>query len=89
VLVRLSEPDRPAGVLAEVLRAISNMVLLLDEKFLVHSAVHRAVIRLLRTCVGDEIREQVDGKAKPMGAAGISVKTSPTDYELDCEQPLR
>jgi hypothetical protein len=30
-LVKLSEPDRPSGIQAEVLRAVQNMVVLLDE----------------------------------------------------------
>ncbi|TRM55850.1 Retinoic acid induced 16-like protein-domain-containing protein [Schizophyllum amplum] len=49
-LVRLSEADRP------VLRAVQNMVVLLDEQ-------------LLRNCVGDDIQEQLDGRNKVMGAA--------------------
>lgn len=83
-LVRLSETDRPFGIQAEVLRAIQNMVILLDEQFLVHSAVHKAVLRLLRTCVGDDLQEQLDGRNKKvMGAAGASVRGQPSEYEED------
>ena len=82
-LVRLSEPDRPSGIQVEVLRTVQNMVVLLDEQFLVHSAVHRAVLRLLRTCVGDDIQEQLDGRGRIMGAAGNAVRTSPSEYEED------
>ncbi|KAL0071421.1 hypothetical protein AAF712_001278 [Marasmius tenuissimus] len=83
-LVRLSEPDRPYGIQAEVLRAVQNMVVLLDEQFLVHSAVHRAVLRLLRTCVGDDLQEQLDGrKQRVMGAAGNSVRSQPSEFEED------
>ncbi|KAG8844476.1 hypothetical protein FRB91_002592 [Serendipita sp. 411] len=82
-LVKLSEPDRPAGILAETLRAISNMVVLLDERFLIHSAVHKAVIRLLRACTGDEFQERMDGKDKVMGAAADVVRGPPSDYEVD------
>lgn len=82
-LVRLSEADRPFGIQAEVLRAVANMVVLLDEQFLVHSAVHKAVLRLLRGCVGDQIEEQVDGRAKPMGAASNAVRSTPSEYEED------
>ncbi|KAF8514029.1 Retinoic acid induced 16-like protein-domain-containing protein [Gautieria morchelliformis] len=82
-LVRLSEPDRPFGIQAEVLRAVANMVVLLDEQFLVHSAVHKAVLRLLRGCVGDQIEEQVDGRAKPMGAASNAARSTPSEYEED------
>jgi len=84
-LVRLSEPDRPAGIQAQVLRAVSNMVVLLDEQFLVHSAVHRAVLRLLRTCVGDDIQEQLDGKNKLMGAARNVIRSQPSEHEEDRE----
>ena len=84
-LVRLSEADRPFGIQAEVLRAVANMVVLLDEQFLVHSAVHKAVLRLLRGCVGDQIEEQVDGRVKPMGAASNVVRSTPSEYEEDRE----
>ncbi|KAF9052622.1 Retinoic acid induced 16-like protein-domain-containing protein [Panaeolus papilionaceus] len=82
-LVRLSETDRPAGIQAEVLRTVSNMVVLLDEQFLVHSAVHKAVLRLLRNCVGDDLQEQLDGKNKLMGAAGNAVRSQVSEYEKD------
>ncbi|KAF8275030.1 Retinoic acid induced 16-like protein-domain-containing protein [Lactarius quietus] len=83
-LVRLSETDRPSGIQAEVLRAVQNMVILLDEQFLVHSAVHRAVLRLLRNCVGDDIQEQLDNQnRKVMGAAKNIVRSSPSEYEED------
>ncbi|KAF8502558.1 Retinoic acid induced 16-like protein-domain-containing protein [Hysterangium stoloniferum] len=82
-LVRLSEADRPFGIQAQVLRSVANMVVLLDEQFLVHSAVHKAVLRLLRCCVGDQIEEQVDGKIKPMGAASNAARGTPSEYEED------
>ncbi|KAG8217506.1 Retinoic acid induced 16-like protein-domain-containing protein [Butyriboletus roseoflavus] len=82
-LVRLSEPDRPSGIQAEVLRAVQNMVVLMDEQFLVHSAVHRAVLRLLRNCVGDDLQEQLDGRNRVMGAAKNAVRSEPSEYELD------
>jgi hypothetical protein len=83
-LVRLSEADRPSGIQAEVLRAVQNMVILLDEQFLVHSVVHRAVLRLLRNCVGDDIQEQLDNRnRKVMGAAKNVVRSSPSEYEED------
>ncbi|KAJ3571888.1 hypothetical protein NP233_g3461 [Leucocoprinus birnbaumii] len=82
-LVRLSESDRPSGIQAEVLRAVQNMVILLDEQFLVHSAVHRAVLRLLRTCVGDDLQEQLDGRSRVLGAAGSAIRSQPSEYEED------
>jgi len=82
-LVRLSENDRPAGIQAEVLRAVSNMVVLLDEQFLVHTAVHKAVLRLLRNCAGDDIQEQLDGRKQLMGAARNVVRAPPSEHEED------
>jgi len=82
-LVKLSEPDRPFGIQAEVLRSVQNMVVLLDEQFLVHSAVHKAVLRLLRNCVGEDVQEHLDGRNRVMGAAGGSTRGSPSEYEED------
>lgn len=82
-LVRLSETDRPFGIQALALRSVANLVVLLDEQFLVHSVVHKAVLRLLRNCVGDQIEEQVDGRAKLMGAASNPRRTPPSEYEED------
>lgn len=62
---------------------ISNLVVLLDEKFLVHSTVHKAVIRLLQACMGDEITDQMAGSGKAMGAAGSAGRLSPSEYEED------
>lgn len=83
-LVKLSEPDRPFGIQAEVLRTVQNMVVLLDEQFLVHSAVHKAVLRLLRNCVGEDVQEHLDGRIRVMGA-GASTRESPSEYEEDRE----
>ncbi len=83
--MKLAEADRPFGIQAEVLRSVQNMVVLLDEQFLVHSAVHKAVLRLLRNCVGDDIQDQLDGKNRAMGAAGNMVRTQPSEYETDRE----
>ncbi|KAG8902862.1 hypothetical protein FRC00_000498, partial [Tulasnella sp. 408] len=82
-LVKKSEEDKPFGIQAEVLRTISNLVVMLDEKFLVHSTVHKAVIRLLQACMGEEITEQTAGKGKAMGAAGAAGRLSPSEYEED------
>ena len=82
-LVKLSEADRPVGIQAEVLRAVQNMVVLLDEQFLVHSVVHKAVLRLLRHCAGDDIQEQLDGRNRVVGAAGTSTRSQPSEYETD------
>ncbi|KAF8628426.1 hypothetical protein AX15_003947 [Amanita polypyramis BW_CC] len=82
-LVRLSENDRPFGIQAEVLRTVQNMVVLLDEQFLIHSAVHRAVLRLLKNCIGDDLQEQLDGRNRVMGAARNASRSQPSEYEGD------
>ncbi|KAJ1308973.1 hypothetical protein OPQ81_004656 [Rhizoctonia solani] len=82
-LVGLSETDRPFGVQAEVLKTVGNLVVLMDEQFLVHAAVHKAVLRLLRVCVGDLIDEIPSSSSKAMGAASVSQRTSIANYEED------
>jgi len=63
------------------------MVVLLDEQFLVHSAVHRAVLRLVRTCVREDTQEQLDGRSRILGAAGSAIRSRPSEYEEDCAPP--
>ncbi|KAG2224068.1 hypothetical protein INT45_004949 [Circinella minor] len=54
-LVNVSEKsDNPVGIRGEAIRTIANMVDLLDDRFLVHNAVHKPTIKLLRFCVIDE-----------------------------------
>lgn len=54
-LVNVSEKaDYPVGIRGEAIRTIANMVDLLDDRFLVHNAVHKPTIKLLRFCVLDE-----------------------------------
>jgi hypothetical protein len=82
-LVSLSETDRPSGIQAEVLKTVGNLVVLMDEKFLVHTAVHKAVLRLLRICVDDSVDEIPQNSSKAMGAASVSKKGDIASYEED------
>ncbi|KAI9497641.1 Retinoic acid induced 16-like protein-domain-containing protein [Zychaea mexicana] len=54
-LVSVAEKaDYPVGIRGETIRMIANMVDLLDDRFLVHNAVHRPTVKLLRFCVLDQ-----------------------------------
>ncbi|GAN03992.1 conserved hypothetical protein [Mucor ambiguus] len=60
-LVNVSEKmDYPEGIRGESIRTIASMVDLLDDRFLVHNAVHRPTIKLLRFCVLDERQSELD-----------------------------
>lgn len=60
-LVSVSEKmDYPEGIRGEGIRTIASMVDLLDDRFLVHNAVHKPTIRLLRFCVLDERQSELD-----------------------------
>ncbi|WWC70800.1 uncharacterized protein I206_104752 [Kwoniella pini CBS 10737] len=87
-LERLCEPDRPYGIKAEVLRAINNLIVSLSERFLVHNAVHRPLRRLLRSCIGEEPEEKVDGKARVVGAAGMDPDLNRRGSNEDIEEDL-
>ena len=56
-LVELSEGDKPAGIKKEVIRALANLTILLDERFLSRQPIHQAVQALMRSCIGDEEAE--------------------------------
>ncbi|PVV01191.1 hypothetical protein BB560_004398 [Smittium megazygosporum] len=47
-LVELAEPDLPRGFRCEVMRTISNLVNLLDESFLQHKTVHKAILYIFQ-----------------------------------------
>ncbi|KAI8075248.1 Retinoic acid induced 16-like protein-domain-containing protein [Gongronella butleri] len=54
-LVNVTEKtDYPEGLRGEAIRTIASMVDLLDDRFLVHNAVHKPTIKLLRFCVLDD-----------------------------------
>ncbi|KAF8931244.1 Retinoic acid induced 16-like protein-domain-containing protein [Dissophora ornata] len=49
-LVNNSEGDQPKGIMGETIRTIAGMINLLNDRFLVHNAVHKPTVKLLRTC---------------------------------------
>ncbi|CEI86619.1 hypothetical protein RMCBS344292_01053 [Rhizopus microsporus] len=58
-LVNVSEKmDYPEGIRGESIRMIANMVDLLDDRFLVHNAVHKPTIKLIRFCTFNPQSEQ-------------------------------
>ncbi|KAI8376052.1 Retinoic acid induced 16-like protein-domain-containing protein [Radiomyces spectabilis] len=59
-LVNVSEKaDYPVGIRGESIRTIASMVDLLDDRFLVHNAVHKPTVKLLRFCVLDERQSEL------------------------------
>ncbi|RUS17204.1 Retinoic acid induced 16-like protein-domain-containing protein [Endogone sp. FLAS-F59071] len=60
VLVNISEGDYPLGIRGETIRTVASMINLLDDtRFLVHNAVHKPTVKLLRTCVLDERQSEM------------------------------
>ncbi|RCH83784.1 hypothetical protein CU098_001490, partial [Rhizopus stolonifer] len=51
--------DYPMGFRGETIRMIANMVDLLDDRFLVHNAVHKPTVKLLRFCVLDNRQSEL------------------------------
>ncbi|CAJ0646864.1 5547_t:CDS:2 [Entrophospora sp. SA101] len=58
-LVKLSKDDAPLGIRGEIIRAVRELIDLLDDRFLVHNSVHQPTVSLLRTCVHDEQQSEV------------------------------
>ncbi|EGG08970.1 uncharacterized protein MELLADRAFT_115875 [Melampsora larici-populina 98AG31] len=54
-LVALSLPDQPVGVKGLVIGFFLSLVVFMDEHFVVHSKVHKPLVRLLRSCVEPEL----------------------------------
>ncbi|ORX90651.1 hypothetical protein K493DRAFT_409768 [Basidiobolus meristosporus CBS 931.73] len=58
-LVQLSEADVPPGIRGETIRAVSNMINLLDDKFLIHHAVHAPTLKLLHSCMSERTQYEL------------------------------
>ncbi|RKP25936.1 Retinoic acid induced 16-like protein-domain-containing protein, partial [Syncephalis pseudoplumigaleata] len=62
ILVNIASSNFPQGVRGEVVRCIASMINLLDDKFLVHNAVFKPTLKLIRMCVkevqGDETHHE-------------------------------
>ncbi|KAJ1028719.1 hypothetical protein NDA16_001885 [Ustilago loliicola] len=85
-LVHLSVDDRPKGVRAETIRTLTNLIILLDEKFLSRQAVNKPISQLIQLCLDeDAARFQLDDDS--FEASGSS---APADagVELDYEEDL-
>ncbi|KAK9760757.1 hypothetical protein K7432_014876 [Basidiobolus ranarum] len=50
-LVVLSGKNSPNGIRGEVIRLISSMINLLDDKFLVHNAAHAPTLKIINDCM--------------------------------------
>ncbi|KAI8889837.1 hypothetical protein K501DRAFT_328960 [Backusella circina FSU 941] len=59
VVNEAEKADYPVGFRGEAIRTIASMVDLLDERFLVHNAVHKPTIKLLRFCVLDDLQSEL------------------------------
>ncbi|KAG2192385.1 hypothetical protein INT46_008210 [Mucor plumbeus] len=51
--------DYPVGIRGEAIQMINNLIELLDDRFLVHNAVHKPTIKLLRFCVLDDRQSEL------------------------------
>ncbi|RKP14466.1 Retinoic acid induced 16-like protein-domain-containing protein [Piptocephalis cylindrospora] len=59
VLVNLAAGDYPSGVRGEVVRFVTTLINLLDDKFLVHNAVFKPTLKLIRGCVEDPVASEL------------------------------
>ncbi|KAI8067626.1 Retinoic acid induced 16-like protein-domain-containing protein [Gilbertella persicaria] len=59
-LVTIAEKeDYPVGIRGEAIRTVASMIDLLDDRFLVHNAVHKPTVKLLRFCVLDDRQSEL------------------------------
>ena len=72
----------------EVVKFINNLVVLLSEQFLVHNAVHRPLRRLLRSCIGDDPEDKVEGSVRVFGAASYALSREDSEEEDALEGDL-
>ncbi|ORY73434.1 Retinoic acid induced 16-like protein-domain-containing protein [Leucosporidium creatinivorum] len=79
-LVKLAVQDDPAGVRCEVIKWFGRAIVDLDESFLVHSAVNKPLVKLLRACVDEEgglVRDEEEAVVSAMVTISERIKTYP------------
>ncbi|KAJ3286936.1 hypothetical protein HK104_008833 [Borealophlyctis nickersoniae] len=59
-LVKISEDDVPVGFRSEVIHFLSSLISLLDGKILFQSSIHRATLKLMRSCLTDKDKKYED-----------------------------
>ncbi|CEP16382.1 hypothetical protein [Parasitella parasitica] len=58
-VINAEKADYPVGIRGEAIQMINSMIELLDDRFLVHNAVHKPTIKLLRFCVLDDRQSEL------------------------------
>ncbi|KAJ3393105.1 hypothetical protein HDU84_002782 [Entophlyctis sp. JEL0112] len=53
-LVSFSESDVPSGFRGQVITFLTNLLLVLDPKILIHNAIHRPLLTLISACLEDK-----------------------------------
>ncbi|SPO24746.1 uncharacterized protein UTRI_01718_B [Ustilago trichophora] len=84
-LVHLSVDDRPKGIRGETIRALKDLIILLDEKFLSRQAANKPISQLIQLCLDeDAARFQLDDDSFDASGSGTTTAASAdTDYEED------
>ncbi len=88
-LVHLSVDDRPKGVRGETIRTLTNLIILLDERFLSRHAVNKPISQLIQLCLDEEAaRFQMDDDSfeanRPTSSSSSNAAAVPeADYEED------
>ncbi|SNX83334.1 uncharacterized protein MEPE_02041 [Melanopsichium pennsylvanicum] len=84
-LVHLSVDDRPKGIRGETIRALKDLIILLDEKFLSRQAANKPISQLIQLYLDeDATRFQLDDDSFDASASNEpATVTQNTDYEED------
>lgn len=84
-LVHLSVDDRPKGIRGETIRALKDLIILLDEKFLSRQAANKPISQLIQLCLDeDAARFQLDDDSfHAIGSGTTNAVSEDPDYEED------
>ncbi|GAC96410.1 hypothetical protein PHSY_003990 [Pseudozyma hubeiensis SY62] len=84
-LVHLSVDDRPKGIRGETIRALKDLIILLDEKFLSRQAANKPISQLIQLCLDeDAVRYQLDDDSFDMSGPDAPLPAAhDPEYEED------
>ncbi|KAJ3047197.1 hypothetical protein HK097_000151, partial [Rhizophlyctis rosea] len=81
-LVEISENDVPLGFRSEVIHFLSSLISLLDGRILFQSTLHRATLKLMKTCLADKEKKYEDAMLELENSIAFKIHELPELLEM-------
>ncbi|KAJ3042542.1 hypothetical protein HDV00_007076 [Rhizophlyctis rosea] len=81
-LVEISENDVPLGFRSEVIHFLSSLISLLDGRILFQATLHRATLKLMKSCLADKDKKYEDAMLELENSIAFKIHELPQLLEM-------